>query len=1386
MTKRKSRRFTRQSNQPAMDGNDEPPSSPPPPPETTQESVAVEESSENPALEVKESQKSENVQESETLDKERKQERDEKEKGAAATTTSVAFDLKSPLPVLYKRGPGHRKKSLNRNQQAMLIKKFEDLRDNLHIIPFVPAKRLDFDKHEELLRKLQLWDFVHVQFDREVNPELLASLIVNYDRTARSSNVNTYKIMVSRADLARAVKLPVKKVTQSKEIDIGVLSAESISFMEEFVSNWILLHEDMWVSTDEILVWTRLIKEGKPQKVDWATMIWFMVEKELAKGAKLQTCYYASHLQCLMKSQRSDLFKEEKRVETKVEKEVDVDVEVKSVQEVQVNDLEIEKDTELTLGKERNESKQQQVMDEEHVMDAEGEGEAPAHPSEWPLDEKKKMNGLSLRPCSSNKLEKFEEPLEVNEIDDDDKQQQVRDEEDVMDAEEEGEAPAHPSEWPLDEKKKMNGLSLRPCSSNKLEKFEEPLEVNEIDDDDKQQQVRDEKDVMGVEEEGKAPAHPSEWPLDEKKKMNGLSLRPCSSNKLEKFEEPLEVNEIDDDDKQQQVRDEEDIVGLEEEGKAPAHPSEWPLDEKKKMNGLSLRPCSSNKLEKFEEPLEVNEIDDDDKQQQVRDEEDAVGLEEEGKAPAHPSEWPLDEKKKMNGLSLRPCSSNKLEKFEEPLEVNEIDDDDKQQQVRDEEDVVGLEEEGKAPAHPSEWPLDEKKKMNGLSLRPCSSNKLEKFEEPLELNEIDDDDDDDEVDEEEEETEEEMYTGKENRELERIPSDYLQPREPTGMPSDPLRQPPENNPIEVNEIDSDDDDDDEVYEEDEETEEEMHMEKKNRELERLPSDYLQPMEPIGMPSNPLMQLPENNSIGDFFHSGPNNDMSQMNIRGSSMYPRKRALSWEDEMQNHRSTDQNKRMRNDGQWDHRGSGIDNFLEQMNSLQCNIRAMYAEKEAQAMEAERNQQALMGEVQCRDRLIENLKEEVRKRDMAIYKLDHDMRLMGDLLEGYRKAMKDARKALSEYRQRHPEPEEPLYRDVPGSGGLVVSAMAFERMQWEREEEDKLKRQTITNQVEEFERDWSEKFEASLTKVHLIDERLFKFREEVKLLKELAVERKVSKSESEAVIFKKEEEENLTMTTMKLKVCVKAAIGDSDVLGDCHSCQRVLLTLEEKKIPYEMCLINTANKPQWFLEANPEGKLPTVYFDGKWVTDLEVITQALEEKYPDSSLGTPSEFASVGLKIYSYFDIFLKSKDATDGSEQALISELSSLEEHLKAHGPYVSGEKISAVDLGLAPTLYHLEVALGHFKRWSIPENLTHLMNYMKLLFSRESFVKTQPADKYYIIARLEPLELARLEEATSMEQLAGPGEATSMEQLAGPGEATSLEQPAGPGEATFMEQ
>ncbi|KAD2805067.1 hypothetical protein R6Q59_029693 [Mikania micrantha] len=209
-----------------------------------------------------------------------------------------------------------------------------------------------------------------------------------------------------------------------------------------------------------------------------------------------------------------------------------------------------------------------------------------------------------------------------------------------------------------------------------------------------------------------------------------------------------------------------------------------------------------------------------------------------------------------------------------------------------------------------------------------------------------------------------------------------------------------------------------------------------------------------------------------------------------------------------------------------------------------------------------------------------------------------------------------------------------------------------------------------------------------------------------------------------------------MAIEICVKAAAGAPDVLGDCPFSQRVLLTLEEKKVPYKTHLINLDSKPEWFLEVKPDGKVPSIKFDDKWVSDSDVIVGLIEEKYPEPSLSTPPELTSVGSKIFPKFVEFLKSKDENDGTEQALLDELNALEEHLKNNGPYINGEKITAVDLSLAPKLYHLEVALGHYKKWTVPESLTHVHNYMKSLFSRESFKKTKPAKEEYVVAGWAP--------------------------------------------------
>lgn len=72
-------------------------------------------------------------------------------------------------------------------------------------------------------------------------------------------------------------------------------------------------------------------------------------------------------------------------------------------------------------------------------------------------------------------------------------------------------------------------------------------------------------------------------------------------------------------------------------------------------------------------------------------------------------------------------------------------------------------------------------------------------------------------------------------------------------------------------------------------------------------------------------------------------------------------------------------------------------------------------------------------------------------------------------------------------------------------------------------------------------------------------------------------------------------------------------------------------------------------FLEVNPEGKVPLIKFDEKWISDSDVIVGLIEEKYPEPSLSTPPELTSVYVvsEFHYYHYIFLaylewKVKDA------------------------------------------------------------------------------------------------------------------------------------------------
>ena len=127
-------------------------------------------------------------------------------------------------------------------------------------------------------------------------------------------------------------------------------------------------------------------------------------------------------------------------------------------------------------------------------------------------------------------------------------------------------------------------------------------------------------------------------------------------------------------------------------------------------------------------------------------------------------------------------------------------------------------------------------------------------------------------------------------------------------------------------------------------------------------------------------------------------------------------------------------------------------------------------------------------------------------------------------------------------------------------------------------------------------------------------------------------------------------TMATAKLEMWVK---GDptTSTLGDCtlyeritlhpartllHAgpfCHRVLLSAEEKEVPYTKGYIDFAAKPDWLLEVNPSGTVPVAkdLETGEWIVDSGVIADHLEAKYPQHPLGQTSDVYAGDVHLFA-----------------------------------------------------------------------------------------------------------------------------------------------------------
>lgn len=192
------------------------------------------------------------------------------------------------------------------------------------------------------------------------------------------------------------------------------------------------------------------------------------------------------------------------------------------------------------------------------------------------------------------------------------------------------------------------------------------------------------------------------------------------------------------------------------------------------------------------------------------------------------------------------------------------------------------------------------------------------------------------------------------------------------------------------------------------------------------------------------------------------------------------------------------------------------------------------------------------------------------------------------------------------------------------------------------------------------------------------------------------------------------------------------------CPYVERSRVVLHEKEVAFEQTMIDLDDKPDWFLEISPRGKVPVLVVDDNPIFESYVINELLEELYPEPSLfpDDPLEKAEGRSWIVFNNDVLMKHAaglwfadhpEKRQRAEDELRTALKKVEKELRTRdkGPYFLGEDFSLVDAVYAPLFTRWE-ATKHLGHGDILEGLEQVQNYKTALLDRKSVKKAKAKD------------------------------------------------------------
>ena len=161
-------------------------------------------------------------------------------------------------------------------------------------------------------------------------------------------------------------------------------------------------------------------------------------------------------------------------------------------------------------------------------------------------------------------------------------------------------------------------------------------------------------------------------------------------------------------------------------------------------------------------------------------------------------------------------------------------------------------------------------------------------------------------------------------------------------------------------------------------------------------------------------------------------------------------------------------------------------------------------------------------------------------------------------------------------------------------------------------------------------------------------------------------------------------------------------------------MIVLRAKGIDFEITHITADNKPDWFLEISPHGKVPVLWVDDDILFESSAIAEFLDETvaprlHPEDPVRRArnrawTDFTSDFAKAINGVN-YAKSKDdqvaAMDGARKALARVEEALTRERSNKGPFFNGETLSVVDAAYAPFLMRFSLVEELYKTGLLTE-------------------------------------------------------------------------------------